>query len=589
MRDAQRRRRRRRRAASRRITSQTPAVQRHPDPRRDGAADGRRRRRHRVLRVPGPRRDVQRVPEMIVRPIDPVPNPGARERRGIVRAKPRVDAASGPHRRRYAPRLPAPARRRGDADDGSKPARAPTAAGRAAPSSREGLAERKHDGVAAAFRHRSGSHRADRGRRAYAVDERRPIVRGRRRGLAVAFPVGRVPVGGRERLVEGRRDPRRSEKGRRRRNRHRLERGGRIRARRRLAPNQRGAHPRAVADVHHDPPAAARGTERARQCTHRESIKVDKVGAGDERDGPSARQSRIRSRRRRLRSFRHHHLPTDAPGDELRVRDAVTGSAVERYDARDPRHVDDGESRAEKERAVAGRGESIAESVERGVVVAMMRRDVRRGVNDGAAHDAPHAARESPRRRLRGGERDGNERGVARDDAHLLIDDRRGDDAGLDEQGSVAWRRRRLGRRVGEFGRVFVPVSGLVPDGIGEASGERGEGERVGSRRARGGDASDAPSRRPGRVKPRTRTRGSARHGADGSHAAPPADPAGGVRGGGRSGGRRRRRGRGRGRAGRRRRRRRRGRRPGNRRAGGRGRRRGRVRGCNPGRETRGL
>ena len=483
---------------------------------------------------------------MIVRlPIEPVPDPGARERRGIVRAKPRRDAASGPHRRRDAPRLPAPARRRGDADDGSKLARAPTAAaGRAPTLLREGRAERKHDGVAPAFSHRPGSHRADRGRRAYAGDERRLIVRGTRRGLAVvAVGRGRVPVGGGEERLVGE-DPRISGEGRRRRNRHRLERGARrrrrIRARRRLAPNQRGAHPRAVADVHRDPPAA-RGTERARQCTHRESIKVDKVRAGDEHDGPSARQSRIRSRRRRLRSFRHHHLPPDAPGDELRVRDAVTGSAVAAR-ARDPRDVDDGESRAEraaeKERAVAGRGESIAESVERGVVVAMMRRDVRRGMNDGAAHDAPHAARESPRRRLRGGERDGNERGVARDDAHLLTDDRRDDAAGLDKQGSVARRRRRLRRRVGEFRRVFVPESVFVPGGIREASGERGEGNPVGSRRARGGDASHAPSHRPGRVKPRTRTRGLARHGADGSHAAPPADPAGGVRSGGRSGGR---------------------------------------------------
>ena len=88
---------------------------------------------------------------------------------------------------------------------------------------------------------------------------------------------------------------------------------------------------------------------------------------------------------------------------------------------RDPRDVHDGESRAEiaaaeKGGAVAGRDECIAERVERGVVAVRQSSDnVRR-----AAHDAPHAARESPRRRLGSGEREWNERGVGRDDAHLL-------------------------------------------------------------------------------------------------------------------------------------------------------------------------
>ena len=78
---------------------------------------------------------------------------------------------------------------------------------------------------------------------------------------------------------------------------------------------------------------------------------------------------------------------------------------------------------AEKGGAVAGRDERIAERVERGVVAVRQSSDnVRR-----AAHDAPHAARdESPRRRLRGGERDGNERGVSRNHLHLLIDEQIG-------------------------------------------------------------------------------------------------------------------------------------------------------------------
>ena len=195
-------------------------------------------------------------------------------------------------------------------------------------------------------------------------------------------------------------------------------------------------------------------------------------------DGPSARPNWdfYWSRRRRFRSLRHHHLPPDAPGDgvpsprtpfKILTIVGCAGTLIFLWLS------DDGELPARPMAAAYKRGPSQDATRHRGARRARRRRCptiVRQRPTRRPRRTSRRSGR-IPAHRLRGGERDGNERGSPKP-PDLLIDNvnRRRRRAG--RTGSVAGRRRRLGRRVGERGRA-----GFRPRfRIREASGERCEG-----------------------------------------------------------------------------------------------------------------